>query len=84
MGIHTNTGVYRSLQGYTYTCRGEQKYTWLHIQIQGCTGVYMGIYVNTGVYRSIQLVYIQIQGCTGVYMGVHRNTGVYRSIHECT
>ena len=81
----------RSLQGYTYKCRGVQKYTWVHIQIQGCTGVYRGIHTNTVVYRSIHgytykyrgvqeytWVYIGIQGFTGVYMGVHENTGVYR------
>ena len=63
MGIHKNTGVCRSIHGYTYKYRGVQEFTGVYIQMQGCTEVYMGTHTNTGVYRSLQ-------GYTYKYRGV--------------
>ena len=57
MGVHKNTGVYRSIHGGTYKYSGLQEYSRVYIRIQGFTGVFMGVHENTGVYRSIH-------GCT--------------------
>ena len=70
--IHSCTGLYTALHGYTQLNRG---YTQLYRALHSCTGLYTAIQDYTQLYRAIQ--------CSSELCGaMHRSTGIYTATHS--